>query len=259
VPRPWRKNLLPNNKSTYEKIISLTPEILTLPVGQGVRLRLRDNFELHANLRHQGEDDELILGFYRTGGSAFKELASYEIMLNHLAKIARVSVIRQEGKLSLTKCFAQIAGLPVQSRALIALSGSSPSNEQLYSAIRDIAPRLDEAEFGGLIAKESTLQRGFDIYVLANGLVEAVLEISPIGIDGLSTMTVALDKERKTAGVVEISGAAGRYPFYLPYPDGKEMPPVERDAFSRMLYDWLQEKTGKTKEAPCPQINLHPE
>lgn len=242
----------------YKKITSLFPEIPTLPDGQGILLRLADKFELHANLQHRGENDEVVLGFYRTGENTFDELASYEIRLNHLAKTAWVSAIRQEEKQSLNSRFAQIAGLPVQSRALISPSGSSPINEQLYSAIQDIAPHFGEAESGAFIEKGSALQRDFDIYVLANGLVEAVLEISLIGIDGLSTMTVALDKKRKTASVVEINGAAGRYPFYLPYPEGKEMPPVERDAFSRMLYDWLQEKTGGTKDAPCPQSNLHP-
>lgn len=240
----------------YKKITTLFPEIPTLPVGQGILFRLTDNFELHANLRHRGENDEVILGFYRTGENTFDELAGYEIRLNHPAKTARVSVIRQEGKLNLTKCFAQIAGLPVQSRVFISPSGSSPINEQLYSVIQDIAPHLDKAKSGAFIEKGSAFQQQIDIYVLANGPLEAVLEISPIGIDGLSTMTVALDKERKTAGVVEINGAAGRYPFYLPYPDGKEMPPVERDVFSRMLYDWLQEKTEGAKEAPCPQSNL---
>lgn len=140
----------------YKKITSLLPEIPALPVGQGILLRLADNFELHANLRHRHENDEVVLGFYRTGENTFEVLGTYEIMLNHTAKTARVSVIRQEGTQSLAKYFAQIVGFPVQSRALIAHAGSSPINEQLYSAIRSIAPHLDEAESGGLWEKDST-------------------------------------------------------------------------------------------------------
>jgi len=238
----------------YKKITTLFPEIPTLPVGQGILLRLTESFELHANLRHRNEDDEVVLGFYRTDENSFEELASYEIMLNHLAKTARVSVVRQDDKQSLRSRFAKIAGLLIQSKTLITRSGSAPINEQLYRAILGIAPYLERAESGGFLKKESVLQEGFDIYVLCNNPAEAVLEISPIGIDGLSTMTVALDKERKTAGVVEIKGAAGRYPFYLPYPEGKEMHPAEREAFSHMLYDRLRNKNREiTSAAPCPE------
>lgn len=74
----------------YKKITSLLPEIPALPVDQGILLRLADNFELHANLRHRDENGEVILGLYRTGENTFEELATYEIMLNHPAKTARI-------------------------------------------------------------------------------------------------------------------------------------------------------------------------
>jgi hypothetical protein len=56
-----------------------------------------------------------------------------------------------------------------------------------------------------------------------------ILEISPTGLAGIECMTVALDKTGKKAGVIAISGAFGHSPAYLPYPDGKEMPPAERE------------------------------
>lgn len=243
--------------SFYKKITALFPEILTLPVGQGILLRLVDSFELHANLRHRSEDEEVILGFYHTGENTFEELASYEVTLNHPARTARASAIRQKEKQSLRSRFAEIAGLSVQSKTLITRSGSAPINEQLYQAILEIVPHLGRAESGRFLKKESVLQEGFDTYVLCNNPAEAVLEICPIGIDGLSTMTVALDKERKMAGVVEINGAAGRYPFYLPYPEGKEMHPAELEVFSRMLYDRLQNKNREiTTAPPCPANDI---
>ena len=107
---------------------------------------------------------------------------------------------------------------------------------------RTIKTGLEEARPGRFLNKDEVLQtyKGFDIYLLCNDTEGAVLEISPMEMEGLFTMTVVLVKKRAIAGVIEINGAAGRYPFYLPYPEGKEMTPNEREAYSLMLFYRLQ-------------------
>lgn len=231
----------------YDSLLTQLPEIASLREGEGVILHYAGGQELHANIQHRGEIEELILAFYQSGKEMPREQACYEVQVNHTAKTAQVTPIRQDEEQTLFHRLTRINRHRVQNRELISRSGHSPTNTRLYQKLLHLFPVLETTPPGRFRHPMRRSGKLPDIYILQNDSNEMTLEISSIGTNGIDRMTVALDKTGKTANVTEISGAFGRYPSYLPYPDGKEMTPAERESYSRMLSDCLANLERKSQ------------
>lgn len=220
----------------YGRLLARLPEAATLPEGEGVILHYANGRELHANRSRGGETVELILAFYYSGSQAVpEEQACYEVQLDHAAKMAHATPLRQEQEQPLFSRLAQLGRHRPQHREWVSPSGHSPANTALYQHLLRLFPNLEAAPLGQA-RKNRNLP---SLCVLNHSATEMILEISPTGLAGIECMTVALDKTGKKAGVIAISGAFGHSPAYLPYPDGKEMPPAEREAYTLAVSDWL--------------------
>lgn len=227
----------------FRKITNVFPQIASSPpAGEGSLLKFNTDSEVHLNVTgRENGSTTLLLNFYNSTG----EEACYEINIDHTRKTVSAETVRAETPQSLFSRLAQVERAPSKTRTTLSRSGNANINQSLYQNLQSLIPNLDEVGTGRIEAdKRKTRQGrgGIEIYALQNDLSEATLEISPVNIDGITRMTVAIDKKNQTAGVVEISGAFGRYPAYLPYPDGKEMLPAEREKYSQMLSDWLDGK-----------------
>jgi hypothetical protein len=240
----------------YRKIAGVFPDVASIPTGEGNLLKFDNDRELHLNVAGvENETSILMLNFFK----GRDEEACYEIHLDHTRKTASAETVRAETVQPLYSRLVQTERAPSKIRTLLSRSGRADENQTLFRNLQSLILNLDEVGTGKIeIDKGKTKQGrgGIEVYILQNNPAEATLEISPINIDGITRMTVAIDKKTQTAGVVEISGAFGRYPSYLAYPDGKEMLPAEREEYSRLLSDWLNKKTrflGKLDTMPFNQ------
>lgn len=220
----------------YDRVMTHLPEIASLPEGKGVVLHYANSQELHANCSRRSETEELILAFYHFGSQAVpEEQACYEVQLDHAAKTAHATPLRQEQEQPLLYRLAQLGRHRPQHRERVSPSGHSSANTALYQNLLRLFPNLDAAPLGQ--ARKNRNLPG--LCVLHRSDTEMMLEISPTGLKGIERIAVALDKIGKTAGVTEVSGEFGHYPAYLPYPDGKEMTPAERESYTIALSGWL--------------------
>lgn len=233
----------------YRKIIGVFPQVASLPAEEGNRVKFDKDREVHLNIVNQANESSIILlNFYNCAN----EQGCYEIHLDHLKKVATSEMIRAETEQSLYTQIVQIERAPIKIRSILTRTGYADTNQMLFSRLQSLIPNLETAGTGktdfnrGKTKSSRSIQ---EIYILQNDLTEAMLEISPINIDGISKMTIALDKKKRTAGVVEISGIFGRYPSYLPYPDGKEMMPQEREKYSQILLNYFDNANGKLRSA----------
>ena len=227
----------------FRKITNVFPQIASLPpAGEGSLLKFNTDSELHLNVTGRANGTStLLLNFYNSTG----EEACYEVHIDHTRKTVSAETVRAETTQSLFSRLAEVQRAPSKNRTTLSRSGSADINQSLYQNLQILVPNLDEVGIGRVDADKPKTRQGrggIEIYVLQNNMSDATLEISPVNIDGISRMTVAIDKKNQTAGVVEISGAFGRYPSYLPYPDGKEMLPAEREKYSQLLFDRLERK-----------------
>lgn len=221
----------------YRKIIGVFPEIVSMHTGEGNLLKFDDTRELHLNVTSSGnEASTLMLNFFNSAN----EEACYEIHIDHAQRTASAETVRAETVQPLYSRLAQAERSPSKIRTLLSRSGRAETNQSLFRKLQSLISNLDQVGTGKL-----------EIHILQNDPMETTLEISPINIDDISRMTVSLDKKNQSAGVVEISGSFGRYPAYLPYPDGKEMTPQEREGYSQMLLEYM----GKEGRKPSRTVS----
>lgn len=226
----------------YHRLTAQLLEAASLAEGEGVIRRYTSGQELHLTLQHRGETENLVLAFYHPGAAAAEEQACYEVRVNHAAKTAEIETIREEGEGSFLRRLAQLQRYPVESRELTSRSGHAPANALLYQKMLRLFPEMEAAPAGTICQAPGVIGRDLprpQLHILQHTAHEMTVEIAPLEVEGIDSMIIAMDKRGQTAGVTEISGAFGRYPAYLPYPDGKEMPPAERETYTRTLSTWL--------------------
>lgn len=229
----------------YRKIIGVFPLAISLQPDEGNLIQFSRDLEAHLNVVDQGSTaSTILLNFYR--GST--EEGCYEVRLDHVQKIATSETIRAATEQTLYSRIAQVERAPVKIRSLLSRAGQGDINQALFNHLQNLIPNLETASAGKTAPYQGKPKRGtdgVDICILQNDSNAAMLEVSPININGITQMTIAIDKNKHTAGVVEISGSFGRYPAYLPYPDGKEMTPQEREGYSQMLLEYMGKEGRK--------------
>jgi hypothetical protein len=231
----------------YDKLLELFPSVADLKLGEGMLLKLSNRKEVHLNR----QAESAILAFYRKQGKNLAEEVSYEIQLDHVNKQLQAEVIRHEDEKSLFSRLSLASRTGLKTREGVSMSGEGEISKALYRQICVVMPVFDEATVGNeypAVTFKSRRQEPPKMYVMNKSELNATVEFSGIGVDGIGKMTVCLDMEKNTASVIAISGAFGRYPSYLPYPDGKEMMPHERGKYSRMLNAWLKNKSWPTMQ-----------
>ncbi|MCA0235849.1 MAG: hypothetical protein LCH81_05665 [Bacteroidetes bacterium] len=226
----------------YHMLLKHFPETPSLSENEGVVLKFSDDRELHLNLTQNSSNSTgvILLNFY-TGQ---EEDACYEISLDHSRRTAAAEIVRIENNQPLYSRLVQFGRFPLKSRSLLSPSGKEEINRLLFGSILRMLPDLNLMN-PPKKAPPRFRKKGLEIDILQNTDVEATLAISPINIDGILEMTVLMDKKSQTAAVRQISGSFGRYPSYLPYPDGKEMLPHEREEFGQILLEKMIDLQGK--------------
>ena len=224
----------------YQAILKLFPETPSLQAGEGVLLKFEKGAEIHLNVQGQEQKHtQAVVAFYSLQDTAIEEDACFEVGFDHTAKTVQAETIRAEGEQPLAGILSGFKRLQMQGRDRISSSGSGAVSKQLYSQILAFLPAMEEGETSQPHASQIRAGRKPKINILSNTAETMSLEVSNLGLKGFYSMDVDINKSQQTASVIAVSGPSGRYPAYLPYPDGKEMMPHEREKFSQILLEKL--------------------
>lgn len=223
----------------YGSLLKQFPEAHFLPEGEGIMLKFQDGSETHLNVQSQsGGQTKAVLSFFSKAKGSLNEEACYGVEIDRSEKTLQAKAIREETETPLSRRLSGRGKPQLQQRVRIAPSGGGETAELLYAQILAFAPELGN-ETLKLSARQGRGAKAPRISVLSNLGGEMGIEFSNLGLEGFYGMDVSLDKTRKTASVAAVSGAFGRIPSYLAYPDGKEMPPHEREKFGLILLERL--------------------
>lgn len=224
----------------YQAILNLFPETPSLQAGEGVLLKFEKGAEMHLNVQGQEpKHTQAVLAFYSLKSTAIEEDACFEIGFDHTSKTVQAETIRAEGEQPLAGILSGFKRLQMQGRDRISSAGSGVVSKNLYSQILAFLPAMEEGETSQPHASQIRAGRKPKISILSNTEETMSLEISNFGLKDYYSMDVDINKLHQTASVTAVCGAFGKYPAYLPYPDGKEMLPHEREEFSQILLEKL--------------------
>lgn len=228
----------------YKASLKHFPEAASLPEGEGSLLQFETGAEIHLNVQSQSPGrTQALLAFFSKAKGGLEEDACFEIDFDHAAKTLQTETVRGDAEKPLASRLSAVERSRLQGRSGIARAGSGTSGEQLYARITAFAPEVE----GLTPAQRGRTGQKPKINIMQNMAAEMSLEFSDIGLKGIHSMEVAVDRVRKTASVTAVSGPFGRYPSYLAYPDGKEMLPHEREKFGQRLMGRLgARQVGRT-------------
>lgn len=224
----------------YQAILKLFPETPSLQEGEGVLLKFEKGAEIHLNVQGQEpKHTQAVLAFYSLKSTAIEEDACFELGFDYTAKTVQAEIIRAEGEQPLAGILSGFKRLQMQGRDRISSAGSGVVSKMLYNKILAFLPAIEEGKTSQPHASQVRAGRKLKINILSDTKETMSLEVSNLGLKGFYSMDVDINKSQQTASVTAVSGASGRYPAYLPYPDGKEMMPHEREKFSQILLENL--------------------